>query len=308
MSDGRDILYVVLFLGVGIWLFFWGFMRLRRKRKIENIPTSTVRGLAMGLVELIGKAKKRTRLISPLSAAECVFYRYTVERYRKRGRHSEWVTIAKGDSTAISFWLDDGTGRILVFPQGCESLMAVDYEFRTGLGKPLPSPLTHFMEQNGLSYKGLFGNHPLRFKEWFILEDETLYVLGTATTTGSDEYLRNYNQRLTERLEALKSDPKELSQVDLNKDGEISVEEWNAVVLRIEKELIEEQLNEPRLQERIETLIGKGANEVFIISDSSQKALLRRLSYEALGGVFGGAALSLIMLIYLLSRLNICSF
>lgn len=70
MSDNRDIGYATFFLGSGIWYFFWGFKRLRRKRKIENIPTSTVRGLAIGLVELIGKAKKMSSITSPLTATQ----------------------------------------------------------------------------------------------------------------------------------------------------------------------------------------------------------------------------------------------
>jgi hypothetical protein len=31
-------------------VFFFGFMRFRRKRLIQNIPTTTIRGMAIGLV------------------------------------------------------------------------------------------------------------------------------------------------------------------------------------------------------------------------------------------------------------------
>ena len=41
---------LLIFSGLGVFGFFWGFSRLRKKRLIEDIPTSTVRGMAMGMV------------------------------------------------------------------------------------------------------------------------------------------------------------------------------------------------------------------------------------------------------------------
>ena len=308
MSDSRDIGHAAIFFGVGIAGFFWGFQRFRRKRKIENIPTSTVRALAMGLVELIGKTEKRIQLVSPLTQTVCVYYRYAVERYKKSGRSGNWVTIAKGDSCFSSFWLDDGTGKILVFPQGAEVFMPVDYEFRTGLGKTLPPHLISFMEQHNLSHRSLFGTHPLRFREWFIQENETVYVLGTASSSGPEVYLKNYNEKLTQRLEALKGNPSEMAKVDLNKDGSISPEEWNLAFSKVEKELLEEQLKLPLAQDTMDTFIHQGKDELFIISDYSQKDLLERLNWQAFFGVFGGAVLALAMLGYILFRLNIGVF
>ena len=79
MADDRDIVYAFFAAGFGVWSFFRGFKRLRRKRLIENIPTSTIRGLAMGLVELYGEARTKTPLKSPLTKADCVLYMYKIE-------------------------------------------------------------------------------------------------------------------------------------------------------------------------------------------------------------------------------------
>src|SRR3989338_7313172 len=98
MSNDRDIGYAAFGFGFGIWFFSRGFNRLRRKRLIENIPTSTVRGLAIGFVELVGKARRKNILKGPLSNSDCVLYRYSVERYEQRGKSSQWVTIAQGNS------------------------------------------------------------------------------------------------------------------------------------------------------------------------------------------------------------------
>ena len=65
MTDSRDIGYAIFGAGFGVWYFFHGLGVLRKKKFIESIPTSTVRGLAIGLVELNGKAKKVKTLQVP---------------------------------------------------------------------------------------------------------------------------------------------------------------------------------------------------------------------------------------------------
>lgn len=298
-SNNKDIFNALFFLGAGIWSFFWGFMRLRRKRLIENIPTSTIRGLALGLVELIGKAEKTTLLKSPFTNTECVFYRYSVERYENRGKSSSWVKIAQGNSFYCPFWINDGTGKILVFPQSAELIMPVDYEFKTGLGKPLTANLIDFMQKNSLKYTSILGTYPLRFKEWYIEPEQTTYVMGTAKKYR--DYSSYSDDAVSKRLKELKDNPAEMAKIDLNKDGEISIQEWDQAVTKIEQELLEKELKLKQTEEDIDVIISKGDSEkVFIISDQTQEEMLAKLSWQALLGIWGGAALALIMLWYLL--------
>jgi hypothetical protein len=152
------------------------------------------------------------------------------------------------------------------------------------------------------------GTYPLRFREWVIHVDDAVYVLGSATTTGQADYLRSHNEKLIQRLEELKSNPQERAKVDLDQDKEISAQEWDLAVKRIEKQLLEEELKTPLPAQNPEALITKGEGEAYIISDYSQKDLVQRLTWESFLGVFGGAVLTLAMLVYLLFRLNICRF
>jgi hypothetical protein len=305
--DGREIPYLLFLCGFGIWSFLWGFNRFRRKRLIENIPTSTVRGLAMGLVELIGKAKIKQCLNGPLSGMDCVFYRYLVERYQQSGRSSRWVKITYGDSSYCPFYLDDGTGEVLVTPHRAELFMPVDYEFTTGFGRSLPDNLVQFMENNNLSYRTFLGTQKLRFKEWFIYPGEEVYVLGTAKK--SENFQTERNQRLVERLQKLKHDPTKMVDLDSNKDGIISNEEWDLARDKVEQELLEENLKSAQSQELTDVVIGKGdAEKVFIISDYSQKDLTKSLFWKSILGIYGGSALALVSLLFLLIRFGILSF
>jgi len=295
---------VLIFFGIGIWLFFWGFMRLRRKRKIEDIPTSTVRGLAMGLVELVGTAKKKNAVISPLTKTECTFYRYTVERYQHSRRSGHWVVIARGDSYATPLWLDDGTGKALIFSQGAELIMPVSFEFTTGLGENLPANLEEFLRNNNIRYGTFFSGSKMRFREWHIFEGEKIYVMGTASASSVEvDLMETHKKKLIFRLEALKQDSEKMAGVDIDKDGKISAEEWDAAVKKTEQALLEEELKAAPLQGQLDAVISRGnSKEVFIISNYSQKSLIENLTWQAIFGVFGGAALSILMLGCLLSR------
>ena len=307
MSDDRDIAYAACGFFFGIWGFFWGFKRLRRKRLIENIPTSTIRSLALGLVELCGKAEKATHLSSPLTKTECVLYKYLVEEYRRRGKSSEWVTIASGDSFYAPFWINDATARIMVFPLRAELILPVDYKFTTGLGKKIPAFLQEFMDTHGISYGSWLFRRTLRFREWFIRPGENVYVLGTAKKTEAPQ--KDRNSELIGRLERLKADEQKMKEIDLNKDGQVSLEEWDKAVVKVEQELLQEEIKSSAADNPLDVVMGRGDTEtVFIISDHSEKDLTKKLARECLLGIFGGAALSLILLGYLLLRLGICKF
>ena len=100
MSDAGVKLFVFsLFgLGFGTILFFSGFKRYKEKKLIENTPTSKIRSIAMGRVEIAGKvlADKNHLIKSPFSNNDCVYCKWTVEEYKRSGKNSSWVTVKTG--------------------------------------------------------------------------------------------------------------------------------------------------------------------------------------------------------------------
>lgn len=294
----RYTVYFIAFFSFGIWSFFWGFKRLRRRRLIENIPTSTIRGLALGLVELTGRAKKENLFKSPFTNTDCVLYRYTVERYEQRGKSSRWVTVADGNTFYSPFWLDDGTGSILVFPKDAELILPMDYEFTSGLFKSIPSNLVDFMENSGIAYKAFLGSYQMRFREWYIRQGENTYVLGSANK--ANDFLESRNEILLKRLGELKNDAVFMKEADTNKDGNISQEEWSAAVSKIEQDIVQKELEKGQNTSTGDVIISKTDSEkVFIISNHSQKELVHKLGMQAIMGIFGGCILALAMLYFI---------
>jgi hypothetical protein len=304
MSNNRDIGYAIVGFFFGIWYFFGGFKRLRRKRLIENIPTSTIRGLAIGLVEITGRAEPVTILRSPLTKTECVSYKYLIEEYRSSGKSGRWVTVAEGDSFYSPFWLNDNTGKIMVYVQGAELILSADYEFKTGLCREIPGNLIEFMDKNKISYKNWIGKRNMRFKEWFIQEKDNIYVIGSAKKIDTNKI--TYNDVLMNRVEELKKDKQKMEEIDLDKNGKISEEEWNNAVSELEKEVLDAVIKNTETLNNSDVVISMGDEEtMFMISDRSEKDVLHRLSKECFLGIFGGAGLSLVLLGYLLVRLGV---
>jgi hypothetical protein len=80
----NPLIWALIGFGAGIYFFFRGFAFLRRKRFIADIPRSTIRGAALGLVEVSGKVEGPYTIIAPLSELDCFYYRAIARPEGKR--------------------------------------------------------------------------------------------------------------------------------------------------------------------------------------------------------------------------------
>ena len=181
-DEDRIVFYAAGGFFFGLWLFFRGFKTYRLKKLIEHLPTSKVRSIAMGMVEIAGKAvpAEKKSLKSPFTSKDCVYYKYTVEEYRSSGKSSHWVTIKSGDS-CMPFFLQDDTGKVLVDPKGAEIDIPMDNEFKSRSGYNPPKEVMTFLVANRLNHKNILGfNKMMRYREYYLAPNDPAYVLGTA--------------------------------------------------------------------------------------------------------------------------------
>jgi len=186
-------LFLVL---IGIVLFVVGLYFFKKRQLIADTPTSKIRSIAMGLVEICGQVIpiKERLFRSPFTDKECVYYQFTVEEYRSSGKNSQWVTVKKEEQRGL-FYLKDESGKVLIDPTGAQIDARKDFEYQSGLGKDPPEQVIRFLAANNLSHDGFFGlNKTMRYRETIIVPDEPLYIMGTAgensmKTEGTEDHV-----------------------------------------------------------------------------------------------------------------------
>jgi len=122
---------------VGFLLFSYSLLLLYFRRMVENTPTSRIRSLSMGMVELSGKARRFYDLRASGTKTPCIFFRCRNYRYQQTGDGSTWRMTNSVTSGKVPFYIEDDTGRVLIKPQGALfSLPMVTQSFQ---GKYIPS-------------------------------------------------------------------------------------------------------------------------------------------------------------------------
>ena len=114
LAKGRTIAVIGLLLSLG-W-FFKGFLIYRKYRVVADTPLTSIRGIAMGLVQIRGKAVGEKTMLSPVSRLPCFLYKVNIERWTGKNGWSQYRT----DAAWVSFYLEDETGRVCVNPRGAE--------------------------------------------------------------------------------------------------------------------------------------------------------------------------------------------
>lgn len=180
-SPGSPLIPAVVALVAGAALLAYGFRELRRKRLLEDTPTSKVRSMAVGLVELHARAfvGGGAPLEAPFSGQPCCWYEYKVEEYRRQGKSSHWVTLLRG-SAPSAVWVGDDTGQALVDLAGAEVDVPVTFQSESGLGRSPPPRVQQFLAANHAAWQGFVFNKTMRYTEHAMQPGHDLYVMGTA--------------------------------------------------------------------------------------------------------------------------------
>jgi hypothetical protein len=241
----------------GPWLFVRGFHAWRVKRLISGTPTSRIRSMAIGLVELNGRVQERSRVTAPFSGRACAYWEVEIATPSSRGRTRGWTTVHHNRS-GQPFYLKDDTGTALVYPQGAECHLPFGVEEYThGLG--VPEPYASYMQQQGLTMRAIWSMGPMRFRERTLDDDLVVYVLGRA-------YPRAMSVNVSWDEEALQA---------TGTDG----------------------LGASHVRERdadVKGVVRRGPQDpAFIISPQSEKTMEFMYAVKAFGGLLGGPPITL---------------
>lgn len=262
-----------------------GLHFLLLKRLVANTPTSKVRSVAMGLVEVHGRARRLYALVAPMTQSACVWYR--LRKYRKNSKNN-WKLSKEVNSSHVPFLLDDGTGKVTIDPSGASVRAKVQQS-----GFPGQSALT--FTAFGTSY-----DEDEKWVEDIIYEGTTIYVLGYARPQNQQRL--SLGDRVTLKLRQLKLDPQAMRRYDTNQDGLVDQQEWQAARNEAEQDVLAEHLAESSSHRRQEDflVIGKGSQRSlpFIITETvAESALVRKYGLIGSGLAITGLG-SLIVAFY----------
>lgn len=156
----------LLFLSNGIGLF-------RKRMLIKNMPTSKIRSIAMGLVEVYGEVIpiKDNILKSPFTNQDCIYYKCT-------------ITLGKEnyfEEDIIKFYLKDETGTVLVDPTGANFNLdpSKTFEYHTKRGSAPPQTIIDFLKKNNFNTETYLSPETI-YIEYLIKTRDKLYIIGTA--------------------------------------------------------------------------------------------------------------------------------
>ncbi len=243
---------------------------LRRNRAVADTPTSSIASAAQGYAEIYGRACNAPEYLAEgkLGSLPCIWYHYVT--YRKTS-DNKWVECARGASDSL-FGVDDGTGRVLVDPERAEVITTHCHTWYEGDYK-------HVEEQ--------------------LFPSDRIYVLGDFATmggAGSDLSLKDDVAALL--AEWKRNQPMLLERFDLDKDGQIDLQEWDLARRAAQRE-VEKQHRDIRQQPGIHVMRAPADGRHYLIANLSPQQLHRKYvfwgwfhlaTFLAAGGAAGWVA------------------
>jgi len=302
MSSNSDNLGgVIIGFGAGIYFFFKGFRVFREYRVLADTPETPIRSMAMGLVEIHGKAKGDQLVDSPVSRTPCLFYKIDIERWQRNSKGGGSWSHFRTDADGVRFYLEDMSGKVLVDAHGAEFDLPQSARREIGTWRRSRTSLASLFSGKGdttLTTDLKFARTP--GGEVAVIpppkEDELFAYLASKSPLkppfGVNGFLSSFTRNPVSFLggSGLSSNSYRLTEYCILPDH------WYDVTGTCAE-------NPNAKDEHDHNLIGKGENEpTFLISWRDEKDLEKSLRRRAALYVFGGAALSVVCLAILLAK------
>ena len=144
-----------------------------------TLPTSKIKSIAKGLVEVEGKLIIKEPLISPVNKEECIGYYYVIEDIYKDSEGKYTYQTSHREQKCNEFEIEDDTGKIKIQPDGIEFLMLE----KTNISSNNNTRHTETLIKSGqnmliIGYCDVINNIP------FIKKDTYSKVLGITSVSG----------------------------------------------------------------------------------------------------------------------------
>jgi hypothetical protein len=249
--------------------FAGAFYYFKRRRIVEDTPRSKIRSAAQGYVELGGHGDLMDgpAIVAPLTGKYCTWYSYNIEERRSSGKNAQWANIENGKCEELFLIVDD-TGQCVIDPDGASITTAERDVWYGATPRPNRGPE---------ATTGLISGGNYRYTETRLRPKEALFAMGLFKTIGGAEDAFSLDGDVRELLKEWKKDTDSLlEKFDANKDGEIDMEEWQAVREVALREVMAKQ-REGKVEMAVNMLVKThDHNRPFLLSALAPSSLIRR--------------------------------
>jgi hypothetical protein len=288
-NDLKALAAAILGFGWGIYWFFKGFGIFREFRVLEDTPEIPIRSISMGLVHVHGKARGQEAVTSPISQTPCLYYHVVIEKWTLGSKGGGSWTAYRTDSKGRKFYLEDASGKTTVDPDGCEV-------------KPAPTSISETKRTHapplGESGAGLDPRLSL-----------ALYEVSDNRLNAYAERLGEHGHSMLGAVETLALQSEGGYAAGLAESGNLPpAYRFTEYCIRDGDSLditgtCAENPQAKDIQDR--NMIVKGQNErTFLITSQSENGIEAALRRGAMVRVFGGAAIAVACLAFILFRLG----
>ncbi|MBL8951581.1 MAG: hypothetical protein JNK82_12440 [Myxococcaceae bacterium] len=170
---------------IALAFLWWGRSSMLKAKRIEDTPTTPCRNVRDGFVEVKGRVKGKTGLLtSPLAKVQCVYYRFHVEEQVRRGKNTYWETRID-DKQCCGLLIEDASqAHVEVNLLAADLILKPDAHAKSGFLKDATPELEATLSSYGHSSQGFLFNRTLRYTETYLEVGDEMYVLGTAQHDG----------------------------------------------------------------------------------------------------------------------------
>lgn len=279
-ADTSDYaLWLAVVIVGGIASLVASLWQYKRGRLFADTPTSRIRSASQGYVELQGHAEliDGPPIVSPLTGKHCVWWQYRIEERRTTisngKRRTRWVTIRRGRSDSL-FLLRDDTGECIVDPEAATVVTDTREQWRDHS----PMPRGGGIGENSRGLWSTLGRY--RYTERRLHQADALYAIGQFRTDGAHHDF-NENTALRELLADWKRDENALlERFDTNNDGEIDLDEWEAV-RKVALDTVRDELSQRAADSDIHVLCRPSDRRPYVLSTQPGASLTRNAYWSA---------------------------
>lgn len=235
----------------------------RFKSYIEDIPTSSIKSLSIGLREIKGSVLDMNAIPSLISGMKCVFFRYYKYVKVKTDKGEQWKLNEIGEYLPERFYIQQD-GYVL--------------EIET---KGATMDLNNIQKYTTPFYlmKSSIRNNKVYYMEESIPVFSDVYVLGSVINKDNREAFSRF-------LKSRKSDRDYMKQFDSDNNNEIDMNEWEEAKKAIEAEF--NSIQDDKLQNELLRVCRTKDDRMLFISDRSEKSIIKGINvYLTIAAVLG---------------------